>query len=314
MEPFEPNVHSEPRLKRNVPLTRAATGRHSRGTEDGAARHFRNSRFFQAERYPLDRARSAAVALLVAAPADTAPAVDAPMTSGVDFDVAPSVPPPASASIPMPGSSDPTEIAETAALARAPDAAPAPEAPAASAVDFDIAALVPPSASAPEPIPVSSEPTNIHAVVVGPDRGVEADTFSRSALSPHRAARAAARSRRATPRVGNHDAHTDTTPSPSSRSHTPGARGIAGEASSGGYTVQLASERSAAAAHTSFRALRAKFPNQLGGSEPIVRRANLGVKGIYYRAMVGPFASMESAAGMCKTLKAAGGNCVIQRN
>ena len=101
---------------------------------------------------------------------------------------------------------------------------------------------------------------------------------------------------------------------PRTRSHTPGASGIAGEASSGGYTVQLASERSAAAAHTSFRALRAKFPNQLGGSEPIVRRANLGVKGTYYRAMVGPFASMESAAGMCKTLKAAGGNCVIQRN
>ena len=60
--------------------------------------------------------------------------------------------------------------------------------------------------------------------------------------------------------------------------------------------------------------LRAKFPNQLGGREPIVRRANLGVKGIYYRAMVGPFASMEKAAGMCKTLKAAGGNCLIQRN
>jgi cell division protein FtsN len=34
---------------------------------------------------------------------------------------------------------------------------------------------------------------------------------------------------------------------------------------------------------------------------------------IYYRAMVGPFASIEKAAGMCKTLKAAGGNCVIQR-
>jgi SPOR domain len=257
---------------------------------------------------------SAAVALLVPLPADTAPAVDAPMTSGVDSDVAPSVPPPSSASIPMPGSSDRTESSESAALSRATDTAPAPEAPAASAVDSGVAAPVPPSASAPESIPDSSEPTNVQAVVVGPDGGVEADTVLRSALSRHRAARAAARSRGATPRVGIHDAHTDTTPSSSTRSHTPGASGIAGEASSGGYTVQLASERSAAAAHTSFRALRAKFPNQLGGSEPIVRRANLGVKGTYYRAMVGPFASMESAAGMCKTLKAAGGNCVIQRN
>jgi SPOR domain len=62
-----------------------------------------------------------------------------------------------------------------------------------------------------------------------------------------------------------------------------------------------------------FRALRAKFPNQLGGREPIVRRTDLGAKGIYYRTMVGSFASMEKAAGMCRTLKAAGGNCRVQK-
>jgi hypothetical protein len=46
--------------------------------------------------------------------------------------------------------------------------------------------------------------------------------------------------------------------------------------------------------------------NQLGGREPIVRRTDLGAKGIYYRAIVGPFASMEKAAGMCRTLRQAG--------
>ena len=91
--------------------------------------------------------------------------------------------------------------------------------------------------------------------------------------------------------------------------------GTAVEVSSGGaYAVQVASQRSAAKAHASFRALRAKFPNQLSGREPIVRRTDLGAKGIYYRAMVGPFASLEKAAGMCRTLKALGGNCLIQRN
>jgi cell division septation protein DedD len=84
--------------------------------------------------------------------------------------------------------------------------------------------------------------------------------------------------------------------------------------SSGAYAVQVASERSAAEAQASFRALRAKFPNQLGGREPIVRRADLGAKGVYYRLMIGPFASMEKAAGMCGTLKAAGCNCLVQRN
>jgi hypothetical protein len=74
----------------------------------------------------------------------------------------------------------------------------------------------------------------------------------------------------------------------------------------------VASERSAAEAHASFRTLQAKFPDQLGGREPIVNRTDLGADGIHYRAMVGPFASMEEAAGVCSTLKAAGGSCHVE--
>ena len=76
----------------------------------------------------------------------------------------------------------------------------------------------------------------------------------------------------------------------------------------------LASERSAANAHAVFRTLQAKFPNQLGGRDPIVSRTDLGTEGIYYRALVGPFASMEEAAGACATLKAAGGHCLVEIN
>jgi hypothetical protein len=82
----------------------------------------------------------------------------------------------------------------------------------------------------------------------------------------------------------------------------------------GGYAVQVSSQRSEAEAQTAFRALQAKFPDQLGGHQPIVRRADLGDKGVYYRALVGPFASMEQAAGVCSSLKAAGGNCIVQKN
>ena len=111
------------------------------------------------------------------------------------------------------------------------------------------------------------------------------------------------------------DARGEAAPSPSSRSPMQARSGTAVEVSFGSaYAVQVASQRSAAEARASFRALRAKFPNQLGGREPIVRRTDLGAKGIYYRAMVGPFASMEKAAGMCRTLKAAGCNCLVQRN
>ncbi len=82
----------------------------------------------------------------------------------------------------------------------------------------------------------------------------------------------------------------------------------------GGYAVQVTSQRSEADAKASFRELQAKFPGQLRGREPIIRRADLGAKGVYYRAMVGPFASVEQAAGACSSIKAAGGNCLVQRN
>jgi len=84
--------------------------------------------------------------------------------------------------------------------------------------------------------------------------------------------------------------------------------------SGGGYSVQVTSQRSEADAQAAFRALKAKFPNQLGGREAVIRRADLGAKGTFYRALVGSFASAEEASSMCSALKAAGGNCLVQRN
>jgi len=256
----------------------------------------------------------AAVTLLAPAPADIAPAPSAVLPSAVESDIAQAVPPPVSAPIPVPSSSQPKEAAVDGELARAPDPAPAVDAPAASAVDSEEARSVPPLASAPMPLPDSTEPKHIPAFV-GSARQVDANTSSRPAFSRHGATRTAARpSGRATRPVGKHDAQADATPSSWSLSRLLARREAAGETSSGGYSVQVTSQHSAAAAHASFRTLQAKFPDQLGGREPIVRRANLGAKGIYYRAMVGTFSSMEKAEGMCKTLKAAGGNCVIQRD
>ena len=212
----------------------------------------------------------------VGAPAPT-PALAPPVLTAA------SVPPPASAPLPGPASSELNETAAVAPVAREPGA-PSP-------------ALVPPLlpvASIPPPVSALSEPKEIHRVIVGLDGWAETDTSSPPALA---------------------DAQGDAALSPSSRSLMQARSGTAVEVSSGGaYAVQVASERSAAEAHASFRTLRAKFPNQLGGREPMVRRTDLGAKGIYYRAMVGPFASMEKAAGMCRTLKTAGCNCLVQRN
>ena len=97
-------------------------------------------------------------------------------------------------------------------------------------------------------------------------------------------------------------------------SATPATAGAAHSSAGSRYAVQLTSQRSEADAQAAYRAMQAKFPDQLGGREPILRRADLGSKGVYYRALVGPFASLEEAAGMCSSLKAAGGNCIVQRN
>jgi hypothetical protein len=80
-----------------------------------------------------------------------------------------------------------------------------------------------------------------------------------------------------------------------------------------GYAVQVSSQRNEADAQATLNALQAKYPQQLGGQHGMVRRADLGAKGIYYRALVGPFGSAEEASRLCSSLKAAGGNCIIQR-
>jgi hypothetical protein len=80
------------------------------------------------------------------------------------------------------------------------------------------------------------------------------------------------------------------------------------------YVVQVSSQRSEADAQASLRSLQAKFPQQMGDREPFVRRADLGAKGIYYRALVGPFGSAGEADQFCSNLKAAGGQCLVQKN
>ena len=82
----------------------------------------------------------------------------------------------------------------------------------------------------------------------------------------------------------------------------------------GGYLVQVASQRSETDAQATFRSLQAKFPSQLGGWQPIIRRADLGDRGVFYRAQIGPFATADQAQDVCGNLKAAGGQCIVQKN
>jgi len=89
----------------------------------------------------------------------------------------------------------------------------------------------------------------------------------------------------------------------------PGASG-----GGGGYVVQVSSQRNEADAQASYKALQGKFPAVLGSRAPLIKRADLGDNGVYYRAMVGPFGSPDEASQFCSSLKTAGGQCVVQRN
>jgi hypothetical protein len=81
-----------------------------------------------------------------------------------------------------------------------------------------------------------------------------------------------------------------------------------------GYVVQVSAERSDAKAQVSFKTLQTRFPDVLGGRSPLIRRVELGRKGIFYRAQIGPFDTLEKAKQLCARLKSAGGHCMVQKN
>lgn len=85
-------------------------------------------------------------------------------------------------------------------------------------------------------------------------------------------------------------------------------------APAGSYVVQVSSQKNETDAHTAWRQLQAKYTNILGSSQVSFKRVDLGDRGTFYRAMVGPFANRDQAYEMCQNLKTAGGECVVQRN
>ena len=116
------------------------------------------------------------------------------------------------------------------------------------------------------------------------------------------------------------DANANASPAPSAqdsfpppRAASPPARVASAPAPGGGsYLVQVSSQKSEADAQSAYRSIQSKYAGVLGSHPHTVRRADLGAKGVYYRAMVGPFGSREEAVQLCSSLKQAGGDCVVQ--
>ncbi|MGO4174093.1 SPOR domain-containing protein [Bosea sp. TAF32] len=84
-------------------------------------------------------------------------------------------------------------------------------------------------------------------------------------------------------------------------------------AGTGDFVVQLGAPGSETEARATFAALQRKYPQQLGGQSPIVRKTELAGGKTVYRLRVGPY-SREDASTMCSALQAAGGQCFIAKN
>ena len=82
----------------------------------------------------------------------------------------------------------------------------------------------------------------------------------------------------------------------------------------GSYVVQVAAQKSEGEAQQTWQALQQKYSSVLGSQHATIRRVDLGERGVFYRAQVGPFTTRAQASEVCQSLKAAGGECVIQRN
>lgn len=86
------------------------------------------------------------------------------------------------------------------------------------------------------------------------------------------------------------------------------ARAAPGEGSNGLYAL-LASQQSEADARAIYRMLQGKYPDILGNRAAVIRRADAGGQGTYYRVEVGPLTTAQ-ADQMCSSIKQAGGQCM----
>jgi SPOR domain len=198
----------------------------------------------------------------------------------------------------QPGLGDNQPVATTAPAPPAPPpgrtAAPAPTAPTAPTAPLAQSASNPPVGTNAEP----PAPRQSEARAAAPVRHTTASGPSNAPLSLSPDAPAARAPMR-----------TAAVAAPIARTAKPAAA-----AASGSYAVQVSSQRSEADAQAAFRSLQAKYPNQLAGRQALIHKVELGDKGTYYRAMVGPFASANEAGELCSGLKAAGGQCLVQKN
>jgi hypothetical protein len=95
-------------------------------------------------------------------------------------------------------------------------------------------------------------------------------------------------------------------PAATQASVTPQAGAAPAASASTKYVVQVGSKKNQTEALASFADMQQKYPTLLGTYRPMVQKADLGSKGVWYRLRIGPIADKTAAAKLCSQLKAQG--------
>ena len=162
-----------------------------------------------------------------------------------------------------------------------------------------------PLVSPPPPVSAGNEPKKVKTVTIRQDNS-GADS---AAMANAPAAAPPAQSRTPATKSGP----MAIAPEPTSRTKT-AARTPPSQAAGGAYVVQVSAQKTEDEARASYQVLQQKYPSVLSGRDPIIRRAELGQSGTWYRVHVGSFATSDQATALCNNLKDAGGQCIVQKN
>jgi len=72
------------------------------------------------------------------------------------------------------------------------------------------------------------------------------------------------------------------------------------------YVVQVGSKQNQTEALATFADMQQKYPTLLANYRPMVQKADLGAKGVWYRLRIGPIVDKTAAAKLCSQLKSQG--------
>lgn len=83
---------------------------------------------------------------------------------------------------------------------------------------------------------------------------------------------------------------------------------------SGDYLIQIAALRSEEVAQSEWDRLSKQYASLLGAYRPMIVRADLGERGIFYRLRAGPLKDRPAAEELCAALAAENVGCLVVRN